>query len=70
MEILIADNGVGFTIPTSQLTHPFITTKAYGMGLGLHIVKRYLELLNGTAELKSEISKGTEITIKIPINLS
>jgi len=37
-EILIADNGTGFSIPTSQATHPFITTKVYGMGLGLHIV--------------------------------
>ncbi len=36
--ILIADNGTGFSIPTSQVTHPFITTKIYGMGLGLHIV--------------------------------
>jgi signal transduction histidine kinase len=36
--ILIADNGSGFSIPTSQATHPFITTKVYGMGLGLHIV--------------------------------
>lgn len=38
VSILLADNGTGFAIPTSQVTHPFITTKAYGMGLGLHIV--------------------------------
>lgn len=47
LEILIADNGVGFTIPTSQLTHPFITTKAYGMGLGLHIVSLLMKSQGG-----------------------
>jgi signal transduction histidine kinase len=46
-EILIADNGTGFSIPTSQLTHPFITTKIYGMGLGLHIVSLLMKSQGG-----------------------
>lgn len=47
ISIIIADNGSGFTIPTSQLTHPFITTKAYGMGLGLHIVSLLMKSQEG-----------------------
>lgn len=45
--ILIADNGSGFSIPTSQATHPFITTKVYGMGLGLHIVYLLMKTQEG-----------------------
>lgn len=41
-----------------------------GTGLGLHIVKRYLDLLNGEAGLKSELGKGTIVTITIPVKQS
>ncbi|NOY49401.1 MAG: HAMP domain-containing histidine kinase [Chlorobi bacterium] len=36
-----------------------------GNGLGLSIVKAYVELLNGTIEIKN--TKGTKITIVIPV---
>jgi PAS domain S-box-containing protein len=39
-----------------------------GTGLGLTIVKRCVELHNGTIELKSKINKGTKVIIKIPYN--
>lgn len=41
-----------------------------GTGLGLHIVKRYLNLLGGSVEINSEIAIGTTITVIIPINLA
>ena len=34
-----------------------------GTGLGLHIVSKYAELMNGTVECKSELGKGTEFVI-------
>lgn len=34
-----------------------------GTGLGLHIVSKYAELLNGTMEYNSELEKGTEFVI-------
>ncbi len=34
-----------------------------GTGLGLHIVAKYTELLNGEVTIKSQLEKGTEITI-------
>lgn len=34
-----------------------------GTGLGLHIVARYVEMMNGKIEIKSELNKGTEINI-------
>ena len=34
-----------------------------GTGLGLHIVAKYVEMMNGKIELKSKLNKGTEINI-------
>lgn len=34
-----------------------------GTGLGLHIVSKYAELMNGSVECKSELGKGTEFII-------
>ncbi|MBM3415707.1 MAG: PAS domain S-box protein [Bacteroidetes bacterium] len=39
-----------------------------GTGLGLHLVKRYVDLLGGTINLHSELNKGTLVTIFIPVN--
>ncbi len=39
-----------------------------GTGLGLHIVSKYIELLNGKIDLKSEIDRGTTFIITIPSN--
>jgi PAS domain S-box-containing protein len=41
-----------------------------GTGLGLHIVKRYLDLLSGDVQLKSKLGKGTTITFTIPVKHS
>ena len=35
-------------------------TNIQGTGLGLHIVSKYAELMNGTVRCKSELEKGTE----------
>ena len=34
-----------------------------GTGLGLHIVAKYVEIMNGKLEIKSELDEGTEINI-------
>jgi PAS domain S-box-containing protein len=34
-----------------------------GTGLGLHIISKYAELMNGTVECESELEKGTQFTI-------
>ena len=35
-----------------------------GTGLGLHIVAKYVELMNGTIVCNSELEKGTELIMK------
>ena len=37
-----------------------------GTGLGLHIVKRYADLLKGTISLESALGKGTRVTVELP----
>jgi PAS domain S-box-containing protein len=37
-----------------------------GTGLGLHIVRRYVDLLGGTTKLHSELNKGTTVTVEFP----
>jgi signal transduction histidine kinase len=72
-EIKITDKGVG--ISEEDQDHLFTSffrgknvTNIQGTGLGLHIVKRYIDLLHGTVNLQSQLNRGTTITLAIPIN--
>ncbi|MCX8056489.1 MAG: ATP-binding protein [Ignavibacteria bacterium] len=65
--INVEDNGSG--IPEDLLDKifdPNFSTKTEGSGLGLPIVKRILNDINGTIEIKSEVGKGTIVMIAIP----
>lgn len=73
--ISVRDEGIG--ISKEDQAHLFSSfyrgknaLNIQGTGLGLHIVKRYLDLLGGEVNLKSEIGKGTMITFIIPVNYS
>jgi PAS domain S-box-containing protein len=72
MALSIEDNGIG--ISEEDLTHlseRFFraknATNIQGTGLGLHILNKYLELMNGHMEIKSELNKGSTFTIFIPL---
>lgn len=47
LNLVIADNGTGFLIPTDDITEPFVSAKPGGMGLGLHIANEIMEAQNG-----------------------
>lgn len=71
--ISVTDEGIG--IAEQDREHLFASffraanaTNIQGTGLGLHIVKRYVDLLGGEVEIQSELNKGTTITFSIPIN--
>ncbi|THU30727.1 PAS domain S-box protein [Niastella caeni] len=72
-EISVIDKGIG--IPPADQEHLFSSffrgknaTNIQGTGLGLHIVKRYLDLLNGEVYLQSKLNEGTNISFIIPVN--
>ena len=71
VKISVTDEGIG--IPKDDFEHLFTSffrsrnaQNIQGTGLGLHIVKRYTDLLDGTIDMKSEIDKGTTVTITLP----
>ena len=66
--ITVSDNGIG--IPEADQRHLFEaffrahnTGTIPGTGLGLNIVARYTNLMNGKIEFKSEVNQGTLFTI-------
>ncbi len=68
MEMRVSDSGSGIEKEDlKNIFNPFFTkSKGKGMGIGLTIVKRIVELYNGTIEVFSEKGKGTEYTITLP----
>ncbi|GLQ32358.1 chemotaxis protein CheA [Litoribrevibacter albus] len=55
--------------------HPGFSTKeeisdVSGRGVGMDVVKTKISQLNGTIDVDSEISKGTRISIKVPLTLA
>lgn len=47
-----------------------VVTNISGRGVGLDVVKKQIEKLNGNVSVWSEHGKGTRITIKIPLTLA
>jgi len=71
--LIISDTGIGITkSDTENLFTEFVriknekTRNISGSGLGLSIVKKVVELYNGTINVDSTPDVGTEFTIRIP----
>jgi two-component system, NtrC family, sensor kinase len=72
IEVVIADDGSG--IPRENLSKifdPFFTTKEIGKGtgLGLHVVHDIVRKHGGTIHVTSEVGRGTQFRIRLPIHL-
>jgi PAS domain S-box-containing protein len=70
--VIVKDNGIG--IPEADQRHLFEaffrahnTGNIPGTGLGLNIVARYTQLMNGQITFKSNVNQGTIFTITFPI---
>ena len=72
LQITVSDRGIG--IPMDEQQHIFTrffragnAQNIDGTGLGLNIVKKYVDLMRGSIVLKSDANEGTTITITIPV---
>jgi signal transduction histidine kinase len=78
--ISVADTGIGIdSTAQAQLFEPFFTGfdvshhssgqfeyGRKGIGLGLSVVKAFVEMHGGTISVNSEVGKGTSFTIGLP----
>jgi two-component system phosphate regulon sensor histidine kinase PhoR len=70
----VEDKGIG--IPAADLPHifePFYRVQAVrdgqirGVGLGLYLVKRTMEAMDGGVTVSSEVGRGTLFTLHFPV---
>ncbi|RVT73157.1 response regulator [Flavobacterium sufflavum] len=73
IKIIVKDSGIG--IPPDKLKgifNPFVqvsndTSRKYGgTGLGLTIIKKIVNIMNGEIDVKSKLNVGTKFTITLP----
>ena len=65
----VIDRGVGMSeeFLRERLFHPFQTTKAQGMGIGMFESKRYVSGIGGRILVESSLESGTHIQLILPL---
>lgn len=77
MELSVADTGIGMASDRRgvifekfrQLYDAHRVLQHGGVGLGLYLVKKYMDLLGGEIHVDSEPGKGSTFTMRIPVAL-
>jgi PAS domain S-box-containing protein len=71
VELIFTDNGPG--IPEDMIERifePLFSTKSFGIGLGLPVVRQIMEQHGGGVEVDGKRSDGTGFTLWLPLNLA
>jgi signal transduction histidine kinase len=67
--LTVADTGPGIAPENlERIFDPLFSTKNFGTGLGLPIVKQIVEQHGGTIRIDSEVAHGTRIRISLPLS--
>jgi len=65
--IEVADEGVGIAPDeVERIFTLYYTTKPDGTGIGLSVVYRIVQMHDGSIDVRSELGRGTTITIRLP----
>jgi two-component system sensor histidine kinase PilS (NtrC family) len=68
VRIVVADTGHGLSdVDRENLFQPFYSGFGTGRGLGLSIVRKIVDDYDGRIEVRSELDKGTEVLITLPV---
>jgi signal transduction histidine kinase len=66
--VRVRDNGAGIAPDKlDRIFNPFFTTKEKGTGLGMAISKKIVEAHQGTIDVASEVGRGTEFRVSLPL---
>ncbi|MFI5148167.1 MAG: ATP-binding protein [Bacteroidia bacterium] len=73
LKISVKDSGIGMSLEDQKhLFERFFRGKnaasIQGTGLGLNIVRKYVELMEGEISFKSELNRGTTFFVTFPLN--
>ena len=67
--LVIQDEGVGIAADVlPRVFDLFFTTRSQGVGLGLALCKKIIELHQGTITIDSEDNRGTSVRLDIPLH--
>jgi signal transduction histidine kinase len=67
-EIIVQDNGPGMSPDViKRIYEPMFSTKNFGVGLGVPIIKNIIEGHSGGVEYMTEVGVGTTVTMWLPL---
>jgi signal transduction histidine kinase len=74
--ITVTDTGIGITAEAQEIIfEPFrqadssLTRPYGGVGLGLYVVRRLLDMLGGTISIDSKVGRGSTFRVRLPPNV-
>ena len=66
-QLSVIDTGPGIPEPTlAKIFEPLFTTKNFGVGLGLPMVRQIVQQHGGSIDVTSDVGRGTAVVIRIP----
>jgi signal transduction histidine kinase len=65
-EIVVSDDGPGMSAEARAALRPFVTTKAAGLGLGLAIALKIIQLHGGELVLGDRLPRGLLVRVRLP----
>ncbi len=67
VSITVADDGPGLGAKAPTVLRPFFSTKSGGLGLGLPIALKIVQLHDGDLTLGDRVPRGAAITVRLPV---
>lgn len=69
-EVRFSDNGIGMSGDIMEkVFEPLFSTKGFGVGLGMVVVKNIVEQHHGEINIQSKKGEGTIITLRLPVSI-